>query len=171
MIDRRPPRIWHSRVVGLNVRTAIGADAEAVARIYTESWNEGFGDLLGRRSVEDDGVARWVHNLTTGPQRWSVAEHAGRIVGFVGIGPSREPVEPGLGELDTIAVAPTEWGKGVGRALMSVALDALAETFWEGILWTPAGYERGHRFYVATGWAADGGTRRDGREVSFRRRL
>jgi N-acetylglutamate synthase-like GNAT family acetyltransferase len=126
---------------------------------------------LGKRFVEDDGVARWVHNLTTGPQRWWVAERNGRVVGFVGIGPSRDPVEPGLGELDTIAVAPTEWGKGVGRALMSVALDALAETFSEGILWTLASYERGHRFYVATGWAADGGTRREGREVSFRRGL
>jgi len=116
-----------------------------VARIYIDSWDEGFGDLLGRRAAEDRAVARWVDNLTTGPQRWWVSERNGRIVGFVGLGPSRDPVEPGLGELDTIAVAPTEWGKGVGRALMSVALDGLAETFSEGILWTLASYERGRR--------------------------
>ncbi|MCP9491313.1 MAG: GNAT family N-acetyltransferase [Solirubrobacteraceae bacterium MAG38_C4-C5] len=155
--------------MGLTVRSAVESDAEAVARIYIESWNEGFGDLLGVRFLEDDRVTRWAHHLTTGPQRWWLAERQGSIVGFVGIGPSRDPVERGLGELDTIAVAPTEWGSGIGRRLMSVALDGLAESFSEAILWTVAGYERGHRFYVATGWAADGGTRRGGREVSFRR--
>ena len=158
-------------MVSLNVRTALEADAHAVARIYIESWNEGFGDLLCMRSLDDDRVARWARDLTTGPQRWWVAERQGSVVGFVGIGPSRDPVDPGLGELDTIAVRPTEWSRGIGRALMAVALDALAESFSEGILWTPAGYDRGHRFYETTGWAADGGTRRGGREVSFRRRL
>lgn len=54
---------------------------------------------------------------------------------------------------------------------MTVALRALAEEFSEAILWTVAAYERGHRFYDATGWTADGGTRAEGRAVSFRREL
>lgn len=158
-------------VPGLAVRRATEADAGAVAEIYVESWNEGFGDRMGTRVLEDELVDRWSHDLTSGPQRWWVAERDGRVVGFVGVGPSRDPIRPDLGELDTIAVAPREWRTGIGQALMRVALAALAEEFSEAIVWTVAGYERGHRFYEATGWVADGGTRAEGREVSLRRRI
>lgn len=92
-------------------------------------------------------------------------------MGFVGVGPSRDPVEPGLGELDTIAVVPSQWRTGVGRALMTVALRSLAEDFACAVVWTVAGYSRGHHFYEATGWTFDGHTRADGRHVSFRHRL
>lgn len=161
----------HSGPVVCDVRPASGADADAIATIYVESWNAGFGDLMGIRVVDADLVARWSHDLAKGARRWWIAERDGRVAGFVGIGPSREPAEPGLGELDTIAVAPDEWRTGVGRELMGVALIALAKEFTDAILWTVAGYERAHRFYEATGWAADGGIRAEGREVSFRREL
>ena len=157
--------------MGLDVRAAIEADADAIATIYVESWNAGFGDLMGIRVLDDELVGRWSHDLANGAQRWWVAERDGRVVGFVGVGPSRDPIAPDLGELDTIAVAPHEWRMGVGTALMRVALVALAEEFNGAMLWTVAGYERGHRFYEATGWAADRGTRAEGREVSFRRRV
>jgi N-acetylglutamate synthase-like GNAT family acetyltransferase len=156
---------------GLDVRPASEGDAGTVARIYVESWNAGFGDRMGERVLDDELVGRWSHDLTSGPQRWWVAERDERVVGFVGIGPSRDPIRPDLGELDTIAVAPAEWRTGIGRTLMRVALFALAGEFSEAILWTAAEYERGHRFYEATGWTADGGTRAEGSEVSFRRVL
>jgi N-acetylglutamate synthase-like GNAT family acetyltransferase len=114
-------------------------------------------------------IERWARDLAHGPQRWSIAEDAGEAVGFVGVGSSRDPIGAGLGELDTIAVAPHAWRTGVGRALMAVALDALAVDYHQAIVWTVAEYERGHDFYRATGWVRDGGTRASGREVSFRR--
>src|SRR5262249_32114745 len=122
-----------------------------------------------RRTLDDDLIDRWGRDLTHGPQRWWIAERARDAVGFVGVGPSRDPVRAGLGELDTIAVAPSAWRTGVGRALMLIALDALALEYREAIVWTVAGYERGHAFYHSTGWTIDGGSRADGREVSFRR--
>jgi N-acetylglutamate synthase-like GNAT family acetyltransferase len=151
------------------VREATASDALVVARIYVESWSDGFGDRLGMRTLDGHLVARWARDLCTGPQCWWVAERNSRVVGFVGIGPSRDPVAHGLGELDTIAVATDAWRAGVGRTLMSVALENLQVEFDEAILWTVAGYERGYRFYEAMGWTADGGTRDDGRQVSFRR--
>ena len=156
--------------MGLVVRPGTAADADCVAAIYVESWNAGFGDLMGVREVDTGLVARWRRDLGAGPQRWWVAERDARVVGFAGVGPSRDPVDARLGELDTIAVTPDEWRSGVGRALMTVARRALDAEFAEAIVWTVAGYERGHRFYEATGWTADGGTRAEGREVSFRRR-
>jgi GNAT superfamily N-acetyltransferase len=122
------------------------------------------------QALTEERVARWERDLTSGPQRWWAAERDGRIVGLVSIGPSRDPVDDELGELDTVAVDPREWRKGVGRALMSAAIDGLrAAGYAKAILWTVAGYERGRIFYESTGWQADGGARDDGRQVSFRR--
>jgi GNAT superfamily N-acetyltransferase len=157
---------------GGQVRSAAASDAADVARIYVVSWNEGFGHLLGRREPSPADGERWTGELTSGRARWWVADTGHRVAGFAGICASRDPVEAGLGELDTIAVDPRDWRTGVGRALMAVALDALRSTgYAKAIVWTPAGYQRGHGFYRATGWLPDGGCRDDGRQVSFRHAL
>jgi GNAT superfamily N-acetyltransferase len=163
--------VWHRRDVDVTVRFAVAADAPVIARIYVESWNDGFGDLLGIRTYDDGLVARWVGELTGGPQRWWVGLRAGQIVGFVGVGPSRDPVEPDVGELDTIALAPSDWRIGIGRTLMAVALRSLADDFLGAVVWSAAGYERGLRFYEATGWVPTDRTRADGREVCLWHRL
>lgn len=143
-------------------------DAPEVARIYVESWNEGFGDLLGRRGLTNTEVTRWSTDLVDGRARWWVAEEGEDVVGFVGICPSRDPVDPALGELDTIAVDPVRWRSGVGRALMTVALEALVEEGYEkAVLWTPAGHEPAHAFYERMGWRPTGADRAEGRHVAF----
>ena len=157
--------------MGVEIRPAEPADSDDIYRIYIESWNEGFGYLAGRREFDEHGPARWASTLAEGETRWWVAEAESGIVGFVGVGPSRDPIEEGLGEVDTIAVDPTHWRSGVGRALMHRAADAMAGEYREAILWTAAEYERRHGFYRATGWARDNGSRNSGAHVSFRRRL
>jgi N-acetylglutamate synthase-like GNAT family acetyltransferase len=159
----------------LSIRSAMVDDAEVVTRIYIESWNAGFGELLGHpnRSVTPELVVRWGQDLVQPlPQRWWVAEKQGTIVGLVGIGPSRDPVDARLGELDTIAVDPRCWRSGIGRELLSLALRYLAaDGYGEAILWTVAGYERGKAFYEAMGWRLDGGVRDEGRQVRYRHSL
>jgi ribosomal protein S18 acetylase RimI-like enzyme len=157
--------------VSISIRGATGADAARVAGIYVESWNVGFGGLMPPLVLDDARVKRWAKDLTAGKTIWWVAEYGGSVAGFVGIGPSRDPIDPRLGELDTIAVDPPYWRTGVGKALMHTALEALAAGYPEAILWTLADYPRGQRFYEATGWRADGGERDDGRQVSYRRRF
>jgi GNAT superfamily N-acetyltransferase len=77
-----------------------------------------------------------------------------------------------LGELDTIAVDPAYWRRGIGRALMDTAVDALrAEGYRRVILWTPARYPQGHAFYEQTGWRRTGATRSEGRHLAFERDL
>jgi GNAT superfamily N-acetyltransferase len=151
------------------VHEARSADAAAVARIYVDSWNQGFQGLMPARVLTSELVARWSSDLAAPhPCRWWVAEVDGRAVGFAGIGPSREPGDPRLGELDTIAVAPAWWRRGVGCALMRVALDALdADGYAAAVLWTLARYPRGQRFYEHMGWRPDGATRDNGRQVRY----
>jgi GNAT superfamily N-acetyltransferase len=123
-------------------------------------------------AVDAGRVERWAGELGGGPATWWVAEYGGVIVGLVGIGPSRDPIDPELGELDTIAVDPAHWRSGIGKVLMETAIEGLTEAGYpQAILWTLADYPQGQRFYESTGWHADGNTRDDGRQISFRRQL
>ncbi len=152
----------------LTIRTPTVADGPDVARIYVESWNEGFGHLLGRRELTNTEVTRWAAGLVDGRARWFLAADEDATVGFAGVCPSRDPVDPGLGELDTIAVDPAHWRTGVGRTLMEAAVDSLREDgYARAILWTPDRYGRGHAFYERMGWERTGAARAEGRHVAF----
>jgi GNAT superfamily N-acetyltransferase len=155
------------------IRAAEVRDARAVTSIYVESSNEGFGTLSPPRQYSVERVAGWERELSAGlPHRWWVVELDATVVAFAGIGPSRDPVDATLGELDTIAVHPDHWRRGIGKALMVVALEFLAaDGYRAAVVWTLAGYERGRAFYEATGWTLDGGVRDDGRQVRYRRLL
>ncbi len=41
------------------VRDASPDDAEAVARIYIDSWNAGFGHLMGKKEFDSELIERW----------------------------------------------------------------------------------------------------------------
>ena len=153
-------------------RRAKPADAESVAAIYVASWNEGFAGLLPPRVLDRQQVHRWERDLDEGQAWWWLAHDANAILGFAGVGPSRDPIDPDLGELDTIAVAPSAWGRGVGSCLMQAVLDTLLERrFRQAIVWTLAGYDAGREFYRATGWRPSGETRASDAEIAFRRQL
>jgi ribosomal protein S18 acetylase RimI-like enzyme len=153
------------------LRPAVADDAPGVARIYVDSWNRGFGHLMGVRELTEETVARWRADLSGRTTEWTLAELDGEMVGFVGTGPSRDPIDPTVGEVDTIAVAPTHWRRGVGRALMTHAVERLQVTWPRAILWTPAKYDRGHAFYRAMDWHPLGRDRAGGTEVAFGREL
>lgn len=148
------------------------SDGLRVAEIYVASWNAGFGELMPTLVLDDERVERWASDLTEGAGQWWVATVAGEVVGFCGIGPSRDPVDPSLGELDTIAVEPGYWRRGVGATLMRTALEALAAFgYRKAIVWTLANYPQGRHFYESAGWVRDGGTRDDGHQISLRHDL
>jgi N-acetylglutamate synthase-like GNAT family acetyltransferase len=158
--------------VDFSLRRAVPADAPGVADVYVTSWNTGFAGLMPPRVMDSVQVARWTHDLGETSLRWWVAHAGHTMLGFVGTGPSRDPVDPSLGELDTIAVSPAAWRHGVGRRLMFAALDDLRDAnYRECILWTLGDYETGRGFYEATGWHATGDVRDSGSQIAFRRSL
>jgi len=163
----------------VRTRTAEPADAAAVARIYVDSWNAGFAGLLPDRVFDDAQVDRWREDLgslgsLSSPgsptTRWRIGEVDGIPVGFVGTGPSRDPVCDGIGELDTIAVDPARWHEGIGRHLLQAAHADLADAgFADAILWTLRDAARTRAFYAAAGWRPTGAARDDGRQIALGR--
>jgi GNAT superfamily N-acetyltransferase len=130
------------------------------------------------RAKLDAGVAAWPHILPPEitaqlpfPERWTaavvapqrrtqvlVAELSGRVVGFAIIRPSTDDDASGdSGELDGLYTAPSAWGRGAGRALLTAATDALRdEEFQSATLWTATANHRPRRIYEQAGWRPDG---------------
>jgi GNAT superfamily N-acetyltransferase len=64
-----------------------------------------------------------------------------------------------VGELYALYLLPAWWSAGVGRALMTSALDALrGDRYRRVVLWVLADNARGRRFYGRAGFTLDGGT-------------
>ena len=156
-------------MASLTVRPAQDADLDEVVRIYVDSWNHGFRNLMPAIEADADRRERWAQDLAQPPpHRWWVAVRGTRIAGFAGICPSRDPVDPELGELDTIAVDALAWRTGVGTMLMATALSWLcADGYRLALLWTLGAYPRGAAFYAATGWYLNGATRQAGSRVRY----
>ncbi len=152
-----------------HIRSAASEDAEVITRVYVDSWNAGFGTRMPAIDADPARIERWRRDLSDAtPTQWWLAEQGRRVVGFVGIGPSRDPQVATLGELDTIAVRPDCWHAGIGKQLMAVALGNLrARGYQQAILWTLSRYPLGERFYTATGWRRTGFTRNDGDQVRY----
>jgi len=154
----------------VRIRQATANDAPRIAEVHVRSWQGGYLGQLPEAFLAalDPGqrAERW-HAILTNPagptERTLVAEEpgheeSGEVQGFVSIGPSRDPGTPrSVGEVWSLYVTPAAWGAGVGRRLMSAALEALRAGGWtSATLWVLATNARAIGFYEATGWMADG---------------
>jgi RimJ/RimL family protein N-acetyltransferase len=129
------------------IRPGTPDDAEATARVHVGSWAAAY--TLQGPSLEErlDLHRRFPPSL--------VAEVDGRIVGFVGVGQSRDA--DAEGELYTIYVDPAHWGTGVGRALIRAGEERMRGLGYRHVvLWVLDENPRARRFYEVAGWTADG---------------
>lgn len=155
--------------LGPSIREPLIEDAEAIAAIQVAGWQTAFRGIASDVYLDAlDPVAEaagWETGIATPPserKRIFVAEIESEIVGFVTVFPSRDDdVDPDyIGEVGAIYVNPGHWRRGVGRALMARAIDALRSLdFTDAILWTLAGSKRSRSFYEAGGWRTDGSTK------------
>jgi GNAT superfamily N-acetyltransferase len=117
----------------LNVRKARPADAEAVARVYVNAWRDTYPLILPARiligmSIEGQ-CARWRNAIAIAAREVVYVAEAdnGTILGMSSMGRARDA---GLGydaEIYTLYVDPPMTGRGVGRALLAGAFQALVE--------------------------------------------
>ncbi len=115
------------------VRKATAADAPGIARVHVDTWRSTYRDI-----VPDDYLAGlsvdarqefWdkILRMETGKDHVFVAEdREGRIVGFVVSGLNRSKL-PYDGEVKAIYVLKEHQGRALGRCLLRVSLDRLAQ--------------------------------------------
>jgi GNAT superfamily N-acetyltransferase len=149
----------------LSIRRATVADARAIADLVVRGWQAAYRDLmpadfLGGLSVPSREVA-WrsmlegdVDGLTPA---W-IAERNGRAVGFVSVGPPRDDEVPlPAAEVYALYVLPEAWRGGVGRSLLTTAVEYL-RTRGAALLtlWVLEDNGPGRAFYEVMGWEPDG---------------
>jgi GNAT superfamily N-acetyltransferase len=145
------------------VRPAHREDAAAIADVHVETWQATYAHIFGAERLAGIGDRRrtqWESWLADPQPDWRivVADEAGRVLGFVWVGDSRD--EAGKGELFAIYVLPEAWGSGAGSALMASALEAL-RSYSSATLWVLDDNPRARRFYEREGWILDGGCRNE----------
>ena len=109
----------------VSVREARPGDDEAIERVFAEAARTAWAHFIPPEELAG----------LSAPQRWrteTVIVSEGDGDGVVGFAVLRRSEDDGAdattGELDLIYTSPSVWGRGVGRALMTSALDRLAAT-------------------------------------------
>jgi len=141
----------------INIRKARPSDAEAIARIYIEAWQDTYPALLPSRLLltmtREGQTQRW-RNAITIAARESVyvaeVENAG-IVAMTSFGRSRDSGFSFDSEIYTLYVDPMLTGMGFGRMLLQGAFAALSKQNHEScIIWAHA-KNPARFFYEAVG--------------------
>ncbi|HUG74354.1 MAG TPA: GNAT family N-acetyltransferase [Acidimicrobiia bacterium] len=146
----------------VRVRTATSDDVPAISDINVRGWQAAYrgvfpDEFLNAMDPRRRHAAFAVAVTSTGHH--TAVAFDDDVIGFVGL----RPPEPEDGDPDRVHeiwglyVEPTRIGTGVGRELMSHALDYLSAGGWEhAILWTLRDVARTCRFYEVAGWHRDG---------------
>jgi GNAT superfamily N-acetyltransferase len=139
------------------IRAARRGDAEAIGRVYVETWRSSYAGILPDRALvamsRRTQRAAWSPPIAArgGSEFMVVAEdrEAG-VVGFGSGGPSRAGLPYG-GEIYTLYVLPDYQGRGLGRALLAALYDEfLARGTDSALIWVLAA-NPSRFFYEAMG--------------------
>lgn len=113
----------------LRIRAAGQADAAAIARIHTESWQFDYRDILRHDYLDEEAPAErqalWLSRMggDTPPRVLLAEDRSGHVQGFVCLFPDACSRFGAL--LDNLHVAPAARGRGVGRHLLAEACRTL----------------------------------------------
>ena len=147
------------------IRTASPEDAVAIADVHVTAWQWAYrGSLPPEKLATIDLTARaamWQQVLGgefPDSDVW-VAERDRRVIGFIASGPSRDDdASEDDGEIYAIYLRESDAGQGIGRALLTTAIDALRERGAATVtLWVLASNDRARHFYERAGFGLDGG--------------
>jgi len=143
--------------LAMSVRAARPDDAQAVARVYIDSWHDTYPailptDLLCAMTPRGQ-TSRWRSAIASrSREKILVAECAKHgVVGMTSFGPSQDKALGLDGEIYTLYVAPDFFGLGVGRSLLRAAFATLQMSAYTScVIWAHAG-NPARFFYEAMG--------------------
>jgi ribosomal protein S18 acetylase RimI-like enzyme len=147
----------------MNIRRATPADADALARLYVDSWRVAYRGLVPDSNLDSLSYRRrersFRESLSGHGEETYLAEQNGEILGFLTLGCCRdEDADPNAtGEIWGIYLAPHHWRKRIGSLLCRHGERILRSRGYRiATLWVFAGNERARRFYEAMGYEPDG---------------
>jgi len=151
----------------VSIRSAETSDAIGLAQVQVETWRDAYVGVLPDDALVDldemETAVRWTRlvSVLEEPERLSVADADGNLVGFCHGGECRRAVTKAVGASDRMAevyalyVDPSFQGMGIGRALLGhVAQGFEADGFEALTILTLEANRHGRRFYDALGGVA-----------------
>ncbi len=136
------------------IRQSTLEDAPAIAYVHIASWRTAYAGLVTDEYLatldEGERTEQWQHWLTL-DVIVLVAELDGKVVGFAGGGPVREPLERYDAELYTLYLLAHAQRRSIGGALLAELARALRARGYASMLaWVLAG-NNSRGFYECTG--------------------
>lgn len=159
---------------GAVIRPAVEDDARAIAEVRAAGWRHAYRGILAQATLQGIDIGAAAERLRgaiatashkpESPLLHLVLELDGRVQGWLAQGPYREDgavPETGVGELWALYVEPALIGKGHGRALLEVGLEAARAADWHELrLWVLEDNKLGRRFYERQRFVEDGRVQR-----------
>lgn len=151
------------REIGVRVRRPREGEQDQLGALHNAIWHQTYAGLLPADYLaqRDDAssAARWA-NVIEGLDAQGrspdggvvqVAVRGEQVIGFITVGPGRDPARAGDLELQALYVSPDHHGTGVADQLVHAALvDGPA------YLWVLEGNDRAIAYYRKHGFVADG---------------
>jgi ribosomal protein S18 acetylase RimI-like enzyme len=146
----------------VSLRQAVRADAAAISAVHDRA-RTAYYQAAGYRPVSSgrassDRDEMWVHLIGATATRVTLAEHAGRVAGFMCSREEKAP--PGALELVALYVLPESWGLGIGSTLYASFLAELQVSGLDrAVLEVWDRNDRAKAFYLRRGWIPTGSVR------------
>ena len=144
-------------------RRATTGDAPGIAAVHDRSWRASHRGHVPEDQLDAVSVAArtnaWLARLTRAvADVFVVEDEGGEIVGFCSlIASGDDDAGPETGEIAVMHVAPERWREGLGRTLLSHAIEAARRRGFENLtLWVVEGNQRARAFYEAFELTPDG---------------
>ena len=135
----------------------IETDEEARGRGYVhwKAWQETYPGLVDPGYLEWFTLEKAIAKALAFRDGLLIAKDGDRVVGFVGIGLSRDADLPETGEVFCLYLLKEYYDQKIGYGLMCSALEQMPEC-QRFVLWVLKGNERAIRFYQKFGFRFDG---------------
>lgn len=139
----------------INIRSALLADAEALARTHEESWRSTYQGIIPHLalscSIARHGPRRWERAIFTNAPILLV-DYDGEAVAYATYGRGRMRGTPYQGEIFELYVRPDYQGVGFGSKLFRAARERLARRHLAGlVVWALADNDMACEFYLHLG--------------------
>lgn len=136
-----------------------GDDRLALSGVYEASWRRAYRGIVPQDCLDALPAGRWSGFFDTPGVCTLVAVDGDVYAGTASFGASRFPEYGGEGELISLYLRPEYVGRGLGRALLSAALNALADMGFDAVfLWVLEENAAARAFYERMGFVRGGET-------------